>query len=427
MTIANLAESSPAIDYKLFLRQTNTPPITEANIATPDFFKGLSQILNNTDLATIKEYLKLRVADSFSTNLPKAFDDENFDFYRRKLTGTPQQQVRWKRCSTGTDSALGEALGQLYVEKYFSPEKKALTSQMVRDIETEMGIDIDHIDWMSPETKVKAKEKLHLIADKIGYPNKWRDYSSLQIKQEDALGNSIHARIFAFEYDINKIGKPVNRDEWAMTPPTVNAYYDPSMNDINFPAGILQPPFYDKSASDGTNFGHIGAVVGHELTHGFDDEGRQFDGHGNLTDWWTEEDAKKYTERTDCIVDEYSSFTATGDIKVNGKLTLGENTADNGGLRLALMAFLADATQKQIDMQQKTDGFTPMQTFFIGWAQNWCANMRPQLLQVLARTDPHAPPPVRANRVVVNFPEFATAFGCKKGQPMAPVKQCRVW
>lgn len=427
MTIAGLAESSPAIDYKSFLQQAGTPPITDANIATPDFFKGLSPILNKTNLDVIKDYLKIRLADSFASRLPKAFDEENFDFYGRKLTGTPQQQVRWKRCSNATDSALGEALGQLYVEKYFSPEKKALTSKMVNDIETEMGIDIDHLDWMSPETKVKAKEKLHLIADKIGYPNKWRDYSSLQIKPEDALGNSVRARIFAFEYDINKIGKPVNRDEWAMTPPTVNAYYDPSMNDINFPAGILQPPFYDKSTSDATNYGHIGAVVGHELTHGFDDEGRKFDGHGNLTDWWTAEDAKKYEERTDCLVNEYSGFTATGDIKVNGKLTLGENTADNGGLRLALMAFLADATQKQINLQVKKDGFTPMQTFFIGWAQNWCSSMRPELLQVLARTDPHSPPPIRANGVVVNFPEFAHAFGCKAGQPMAPVKQCRVW
>jgi putative endopeptidase len=426
-SIAEFAESSPAIDYKLFLKQVGAPPINEANITTPEFFKSLSQIINNTDLAVIKDYLNVRLADSFASRLPKAFDEEYFDFYRRKLTGTPEQQARWKRCSSASDSALGEALGQVYVAKFFSPEKKALTSQMVRDIEIQMGTVIDQIDWMSQPTKVKAKEKLHLVAHKIGYPNKWRDYSSLEIKPSDALGNSVRARVFAFEYDMNKIGKPVNRDEWAMTPPTVNAYYDHSMNDINFPAGILQPPFYDKTATDATNFGHIGSVVGHELTHGFDDQGRKFDGQGNLSDWWTAEDAKKYEERTECLVQQYSGFTAVDDIKVNGKLTLGENTADNGGLRLALMAYLADAIQKQVNQEKKTDGYTPMQLIFIAWAQNWCANTRPELLQVLARTDPHAPPAVRANGVLVNFPEFATAFGCKKGQPMAPVKQCRVW
>jgi putative endopeptidase len=427
MSIAGLSESSPNLDYRQFLQQTGAPAISEANVVSPEFFKGLSQIVKDTDLTIIKNYLKVRLADSFASRLPKAFDEEYFDFYGRKLTGTPEQQTRWKRCSSASDSALGEALGQVYVAKYFSPEKKALTSQMVRNIETQMGIDIDQIDWMSQETKVKAKEKLKLIADKIGYPNKWRDYSSLEIKPADALGNSMRARTFDFEYDINKIGKPVNRDEWGMTPPTVNAYYDPSMNDINFPAGILQPPFYDKSAVDATNFGHIGAVVGHELTHGFDDEGRKFDGHGNLSDWWTAEDGKEYDERTDCLVQEYSGFTAVDDIKVNGKLTLGENTADNGGLRLALMAYLADAAQKQVDLEKKIDGFTPMQMFFIGFGQNWCSNTRPELLQVLARTDPHTPPSIRANGVLINVPEFATAFGCKKGQPMAPVKQCRVW
>lgn len=427
MSVSAFTTGQEEVDYNNFLKLVGAPPIQEANIASPDYFKGLNALLKETDLAVIKDYLRVRLADSLASELPKAFDEENFDFYRHKLNGTPQQQVRWKRCSSATDSALGEALGKLYVEKYFSPEQKALTSTMVRDIETEMGVDIDQIDWMSPETKTRAKEKLHLIADKIGYPNKWRDYSSLEVKPGDALGNSMRARTFAFRYDMNKIGKPVNRDEWGMTPPTVNAYYDPSMNDINFPAGILQPPFYDKTTSDATNFGHIGAVVGHELTHGFDDEGRKFDGHGNLTDWWTAEDAKKYEERTACLVQEYSGFTAVGDIKVNGELTLGENTADNGGLRLALMAFMADATQKQLNLEKKEDGFTPLQKFFIGWAQSWCANMRPEASQVRARTDPHSPPAARANGVIVNFPEFAKAFGCKTGQPMAPAKQCRVW
>lgn len=427
LSIGSLQASSPSIDYTAFLKQVGAPPVNEANVMSPDFFKGLSEILKKTELSTIKEYLAVRTADSFASRLPKAFDEENFDFYSHKLTGTPQQQVRWKRCSSATDGALGEALGQLYVQKFFSAEQKSLTSRMVHDIETQMGKDIDQLDWMSPETKVKAKEKLHLIADKIGYPNKWRDYSALEVKPGDAFGNAVRARIFGFNYEISKIGKPVNRDEWGMTPPTVNAYYDSSMNDINFPAGILQPPFYDKNASIATNFGHIGAVVGHELTHGFDDEGRKFDGHGNLTDWWTEEDGKKYEERTDCLVQEYSNFTAVDDIKVNGKLTLGENTADNGGLRLALMALLADAAQNKTDLAAKNNGYSPMQQFFLGWGQTWCANMRPELKQVLARTDPHSPAEARTNGVVVNYPEFATAFGCKKGQPMNPVKQCRVW
>lgn len=422
LPLASLKASAPRLGWDAFLKTVGSPAITEINVTSPDFFKGLNQTLADTDMDTLRTYLRLKLVDSFSSRLPKAFDEESFDFYGRKLTGTPEQSARWKRCVGATDTAMGEVLGQVYVQQYFLPDQKAKTLQMVHEIETQMGNDLDTLDWMTAPTKAKAKEKLHQVADKIGYPDKWRDYSSLEIKRDDALGNSLRARNFEVDFQLAKIGKPVNRGEWGMSPPTVNAYYNSSMNDINFPAGILQPVFYDKNASDATNYGHIGAVVGHELTHGFDDQGRKFDGKGNLSDWWTAEDAKKFEERTNCLVEEYGSITAVDDVKVNGKLTLGENTADNGGLRLALMALMANAQRTD-----KIDGYTPMQQILLGWAQNWCSNQRPEMLRMAARVDPHSPDRARANGVVVNMPEFASAFGCKKGAPMVAAKQCRVW
>ena len=300
----------------------------------------------------------------------------------------------------------------------------------MKQIEAAMGRDLDQLEWMSPATRAKAHEKLADIVDKIGYPDKWRDYSALTITPGDGLGNAIRAGDFANDYQLHKIGRPVDKGEWDMTPPTVNAYYDPSMNTINFPAGILQPAFYDKTASDATNYGHIDAVVGHELTHGFDDEGRKFDGQGNLKDWWTADDAKRFEQRTDCLVNEYNGFVAVDDLHVNGKLTLGENTADNGGLRLAWMALVADAAGKHTPLDAKTaTGYTPKQELFLGWAQNWCSTERPEMLRLGVRTDPHSPDRIRANGVIVNMPEFRQAFGCKVGQPMAPApeKMCRVW
>ncbi len=427
MSVSAFAASTPALDVPVFLKDAGAPPVTDLNVVAPEFFKTLNQVLTSTDMDTIRAYLRVRLADSFSSRLPHAFDEEHFDFYSRKLEGIPQQQPRWKRCVQATDVALGEALGKVYVEQYFAGDSKAKTLAEVNAIEAAMGKDLNQLDWMSPATKAKAQEKLHAVVDKIGYPNKWRDYSALDIKPGDALGNSMRAREFESAYQLNKIGKPVDKGEWDMTPPTVNADYDPSMNTINFPAGILLPAFYDKTASDATNYGHIGAVVGHELTHGFDDEGRRFDAQGNLKDWWTPQDAKNFEERTDCLVNEYSGFKVE-DLHVNGKLTLGENTADNGGLRLALMALVADAAAHGTNLEQKTaTGYTPVQEMFLGWAQNWCSTERPEALRMLVQTDPHSPDRIRANGVVVNMPEFATAFGCKKGQPMAPVKSCRVW
>jgi predicted metalloendopeptidase len=326
-----------------------------------------------------------------------------------------------------TDDALGEALGQVYVAQEFPPSSKQATVQMVHDIETAMDQEIDTLAWMSPATKAKAKVKLHAVADKIGYPGHWRDYSKLTIVRGDAFGNSLRAVEFENRRQLAKIGQPVDRAEWGASPATVDAFYNPSMNDINFPAGILQSPLYDPHSTDAENYGHVGAIVGHELTHGFDDEGRQFDANGNLDDWWTPEDAKKFEEMTGCEVKEYGNFVAVDDVKVNGKLTLGENTADNGGLRLAYMAFLADAKRKNIDLTKKQDGYTSAQQFFLGFGQNWCGATRPEQLRLQVQTDPHSPRQFRINGVVQNMPEFGQAFGCKPAQPMMPTNACHVW
>jgi endothelin-converting enzyme/putative endopeptidase len=425
---AELSKLAPSFAWDSFFEYAGAPKLTELNVTHPPFFQGLNSLLDSTSLDDIKTYLRWQLIHSVDTlTLPKAFDAESFDFYGHQLRGQPEQRARWKRCSAATDNALGEALGQVYVAQEFPPSSKQATVQMVHDIEAAMDEDLATLDWMSPETKVKAKEKLHAIADKIGYPDHWRDYSKLTVKRDDAFGNFLRATEFENRRQLAKIGKPVDRGEWGMSPPTINAYYSASMNDINFPAGILQSPLYDPKADDALNYGHIGGVVGHELTHGFDDEGRQFDASGNLADWWTAEDAKKFEEKADCEVKEYSSFVAVDDVHVNGKLTLGENTADNGGLRLAYMAFLADAKRKGLDLTQKQDGYTPLQQFFLGHGQSWCGDTRPQQLRVQVQTDPHSPRQFRVNGVVRNMPEFGQAFGCKNGQPMMPENACRVW
>ena len=428
MPTTELQKLTPGVNWNRFLVEAGAPPVSELNVANPEFFKGLNALLDATDMKTIQAYLRWQLIHSTdSLVLPKAFDDEAFDFFRHKLRGQPEQRARWKRCVAATDNALGEALGQVYAAQEFPPSSKQATVQMVHDIESAMDQDIATLDWMSPETKVRAKEKLHLVADKIGYPEKWREYSKLTVERGDAFGNNQRAITFEQLRELNKIGKPVDRGEWGMTPPTINAYYDPSMNDINFPAGILQRPFYDPKSTDAENYGHIGAIVGHELTHGFDDQGRQFDGNGNLADWWTPQDAKQFEEKADCEVKEYGNFAAVDDVKVNGKLTLGENTADNGGIRLAYMAFLADAKRKGIDLTQKQDGYTPVQQFFLGFGQNWCGSSRPEELRMRAQTDPHSPRQFRVIGVVQNMREFGEAFGCKTGQPMMPQNACRVW
>ena len=429
MPVAQLAELTPVIAWPSFFERTGAPPISDLNVANPEFFKGLNALIQSTDLETIKTYLRWQLIHGIpGVTLPTALEEEDFSFFGRSLRGQPELEARWKRCVRATDGALGEALGEVYVKAYFSAESKQKTVQMVHDIEDAMDRNIGTLTWMSPETKAKAREKLRMVADKIAYPDHWRDYSALKVVRGDAFGNAMRATEFENHRQLAKIGKPVDRGEWGMSPPTVNAYYDPSMNDINFPAGILQSPFYTPDATDAENYGHIGGVVGHELTHGFDDQGRKFDGSGNLADWWTAEDAKKFEAMTDCEVNEYGSFTAVDDVKLNGKLTLGENTADNGGLRLAYMALLAAAKRKGIDMNAKdSSGFTPAQQFFLAHGQNWCGSTRPEQLRLQVQTDPHSPERFRINGVVQNMPEFGQAFGCKTGQPMMPANACHVW
>ncbi|HEX4450061.1 MAG TPA: M13 family metallopeptidase [Kofleriaceae bacterium] len=429
MSVDDAAKLMPSLPLKQLLEGAGIGSVTQLNVANPDFMKGASAVIDATDVATIKAYLRWQlVAATNPIALPKTLDDEHFAFYGKALRGQPEQRARWKRCVQATDGALGEALGQVYVAQEFPPSSKAATLQMVHDIEGAMSADIDTLDWMSPMTKQRAKQKLKLVAEKIGYPDHFRDYTKITVARDDAFGDSLRAVMFENDRQFAKIGKPLDRGEWLMSPPTVDAYYNPSMNDINFPAGILQSPLYDPQASDAVNYGHVGAIVGHELTHGFDDEGRQFDGNGNLADWWAGTDGAKFDAKAKCTVDEYSSFVAVGDVHINGKLTLGENTADNGGLRLAYQAFLTDAQRKHIDLAAKgANGYTPVQELFIGFGQNWCGQTRPEQQRLQVQTDPHSPREFRANGVARNMPELAKAFGCKVGQPMMPKTVCRTW
>jgi predicted metalloendopeptidase len=439
-TIAAFEASIKPVSLKPFLEAIHAPaslpgPLGPDSIidANPKFFPAMVAAVMAADMQTLRAYLRFHLLATFGSSLPTPIDQENFHFYGTQLEGQPEQRPRWKRCSNTVDGQLGEVLGRVYVEQYFPGEDKPKTLQMVHDIEAAMDRDIDTLDWMSPATRVKAKEKLHAVANKIGYPDHWRDYSKLAISPTDAFGNALRATAFENDRELDKIGKPVDKLEWGMTPPTVNAYYNPSMNDINFPAGILQPAFYDPKADLAVNYGHIGAIIGHELTHGFDDEGRKFDGLGNLSDWWTPEDGKKFEAKAACLVHEYGSFTAvpgdkpTDDVKVNGQLTLGENTADNGGLVLAYLAYLDRARKDGLDTAKKLEGYTGPQRFYIAFAQNYCENSRPEAIRQQVLTDPHSPDHFRANGAIVNQPGFAAAFSCKKGSPMVPADSCRVW
>ncbi len=426
MKVTDLAQIAPNFDWQAYYKSTSTPKFEVLNVTAPAFFKEVNAQIASQPLDNWKNYLRYHVANSYSPYLPSKFVDENFEFYRKYLRGAKEQQPRWKRCVQYVDRDLGEALGQAYVRKVFSPELKASTMDMVKRIEDAMEIRIRQLDWMSPQTKEQALLKLRGIRNKIGYPEKWRDYSSVKIARNDFLGNVQRTTEFESHRDINKIGQPVDRGEWGMTPPTVNAYYNPQMNDINFPAGVLQPPLYDARMDDAPNYGNTGGTIGHELTHGFDDEGRQFDAKGNLKDWWTKDDAEKFTQRAACVQDQYAQYVVVDDIHINSKLTLGEDVADLGGEILAYMAW-KDATKDR--KLEAADGLTPEQRFFIGFAQWDCANLRPEDLRVRAMTDPHSPSKYRINGVVVNMPEFTNAFSCKAGQPMtrAQDKTCKIW
>ena len=426
MKVADLAQLAPNFDWIAYYREMKYPDFAILNVDAPEFIKELNRLLSSEPIDSWKTYLRFHVADASSPYLSAKFVEENFEFYRKYLRGATEMQPRWKRCVQYTDYDLGEALGQVYVAKVFSPELKQSTLDMVRGIEDAMGQRIRALDWMSPETKQQALIKLAGIRNKIGYPDKWRDYSSVTIVRDDFAGNVERAHQFETRRDINKIGKPIDRGEWDMSAPTVDADYNPQMNDINFPAGVLQPPLYDPKMDDAPNYGDTGGTIGHELTHGFDDEGSQFDAKGNLKDWWTKEDRVKFDARTKCVADQYSGYISVEDVHVNGELTLGENVADLGGEILAYMAWKDATKDKHL---QPIDGLTPEQRFFIGFAQWDCANERPEDMRVRAMTDPHSPARYRINGVVVNMPDFAEAFSCKAGQPMVKpaANVCRIW
>ncbi len=432
-TLADFQKLAPDFDFAVYFKDIHAGQFETLNVSTPNFFKELDQLVEYEPVDTWKSYLRWHVIHGSAFDLPAAFREENFNFFEKTLAGQKEPTPRWKSCTAQTDRALGEAVGQDWVKAHFPPKAKASMDQLVAELEKELGEDIKTLPWMSDDTKKAAEAKLALYRNKIGYPEHWRSYAALTVKRDDALGNAERDGVFQRNYNLNKLGKPVDEKEWGMTPPTVNAYYNPSMNDINFPAGILQPPFFDADMDPAVNFGGIGVVIGHEMTHGFDDEGSKYDGNGNLREWQTAEDRQKFTERTDCEVKEYSSFEAapahadTPAAHLNGKLTLGENTADNGGLRIAYMALLDTLAKEGKSIDDKIDGYTEAQRFFLSFGQVWCQNQTEQSARQSAMTDPHSPGRWRTNGSVQNFDEFGKAFSCNRGQPMYPENSCRVW
>ena len=426
MSVAQLSELAPNFDWAAYYATLPYPEFKTLNVGAPEFFKEVNALLTSEPIGNWKTYLRFHVVNSSAPYLSTTFVTEDFEFYRKYLRGAKEQQPRWKRCVGFTDRNLGEALGQVYVATVFSPEMKREALDMTQRIEAAMGERIQKLDWMSPETKTQALVKLHGIRNKIGYPDKWRDYSSLKVERQDFVGNINRASVFERSRRIHKIGRPVDHGEWDMTPPTVNAGYDPQMNDINFPAGVLQPPLFDLKIDAAPNYGDTGGTIGHELTHGFDDEGSQFDATGNLRNWWTKEDREKFNARTKCVADQYAKYTIVDDIKINSQLTLGEDVADLGGEILAYIAWQGATKDKNLT---SVDGLTPEQRFFVGFAQWACANERPEQMRMNATTDPHSPAAYRINGVAVNMPEFAKAFACKAGQPMTKPEGdvCKVW
>ena len=429
VAIDKLGELTPGYDWNAALAAAGIAGKTDyVIVAQPTYLQGMNAILAKTDLATVKSYFEWQLLRAYSDYLSKDFVDADFAFYGTVLTGVTENRPRWKIGVSTVEGSIGEALGRQYVQSYFPAEKKARMQELVKNILAAYKESIDTLDWMSPATKKEAQAKLAKFTPKIAYPDKWRDYSALTIKPNDLVGNIMRARTYAYNRNKNKLGQPIDRSEWGMTPPTVNAYFNPQMNDINFPAGVLQPPLFDPKMDDAPNYGNTGGTIGHELTHAFDDEGRQFDANGNLKDWWTKKDAKAFEERAQCIVDQYAQYTVVDDIKINSKLTLGEDVADLGGLILGWMAWQTQmASMPQQAAPALRDGLTPEQRFFVGNAQWACENDRPENLRVKALTDPHSPGKFRVNGLVVNMPEFQKAFQCKAGQPMVAEKRCRVW
>jgi len=422
--LTQLQALSPGFDWTVYLKEAGLGGENTFNVTEPAFYKELDNQLQTAGLDDIKSYLRWHTVHSAAPFLSSVFVNEDFDFFSKTLRGVPQLRPRWKRCVGLVDRQLGEALGQEFVSRTFTPEMKQKTLTMTGQIEQAMATDIEQLTWMGPETKQNALTKLHAVVNKIGYPDKWRDYTSVVISRDDFSGNVERAAVFESKRRLNKIGKPVDRSEWSMTPPTVNAYYSSRMNDINFPAGVLQPPLYDPKMDDAPNYGNTGGTIGHELTHGFDDQGRKFDAQGNLKDWWTAQDDQNFEARAQCVVDQYAQYVVVDEIKINSKLTEGEDIADLGGLILAWMAWKDQTKNTHLENR---DGLTPEQRFFVGNAQWACENDRPENLRMNAITDPHSPGKYRVNGLVVNLPEFEKAFACKPGQPMVKENRCRIW
>ena len=419
-----LATLSPSFNWNVYFEGVGAPKFDWLNVAEPDFVKQMQSVVDSHSLDDWKTYFRWHVLHDNAQVLPASFVNENFDFFGKTMQGTKELRPRWKRCVAFANGDVGDLIGEIYVNQTFGAEGKARTLAMVDALEKALGEDIKSLPWMGEETKKQALVKLAAITNRIGYTDKWRDYSKLEIVRGDALGNSQRSNQNDLQRRLSKIGTPLDKRDWPYPPMTVNASYNPLQNNITFPAGILQPPFYDNNADDAMNFGGIGAVIGHELTHGFDDQGSQFDAEGNLRDWWTADDKKKFEERTGCVKDQYGSFVAVDDIKLNGKLTLGENTADNGGMRIAYMALLSKLAGKEAPA---IDGLTAQQRFFLGWANVWCQNRTDAIARMLATIDPHSPGKNRVNGTVSNMPEFREAYHCKADAPMVNQNACRVW
>jgi len=424
LSFAELLRLTPAFDWNIYLAKLGAPQFQELNVSEPKFYEQLNVELTAQSMAAWKAYLRWHLVHARASYLAPRFNQANFDFYSAYLRGVKEMPPRWKKCTRLVDSQLGDALGQVFVAKTFAPQTKQDALQMTQQVEAEMSKDIDSLKWMGGDTKQQALKKLTSIVNKIGYPDKWRDYSSVRIQPDDFAANAESVWTFETRRDLLKIGKAVDRSEWFMSPPTVNAYYDPQMNDINFPGGVLQPPLFDPKMDAAPNYGNTGATIGHELTHGFDDEGRQFDAAGNLKDWWTPTDAKAFEERVSCVRKQYADYVVIDDIHINSSLTAGEDVADLGGTLLAYMAWKR-ATENQT--LEPVEDLTPDQRFFVGMAQWACGDERPESKRMHAAIDPHSPAEFRINGVVANLPQFGEAFACKAGQPMMRVNACRVW
>jgi predicted metalloendopeptidase len=429
-TVAELAALAPNIDFELYFRGTGAPPFSHLNLLNPQYVSDISAALGRMPLASWKAYMKWRALDEMASLLTGRFEQEQFRFNGEILSGQKEMRPRWMRCSDavagqpGAD-ALGELVGKIFVEQRFGPDAKARMDELIAALRQSFRQRLTEVDWMSAQTRDRALAKLDAMRRKIGGPDTWRDFSAVAIRRDDYAGNAIRIAADDRQRQFRWIGQPVDRTLWLMTPQTVNAYYAPSLNEVTFPAGILQPPVFDSTIDDAVNFGAAGSMIGHEITHGFDDSGRRFDANGNLMNWWMVRDEDAFRERAACVASQYDGYSALPGVKLNGNLTLGENVADNGGVRIAYYALMELLARK--GPPAPIDGFTPEQRFFISFAQVWCENASDQDFRRRAQEDVHSPGRWRANGVLQNMPEFRKAFGCKEGAPMAPANACRVW